>query len=177
MLTKGEIFLHGYISLGKTALQGQTSFVVDQMMVPFARLLVYSITHDGEVLTDNLNFYVEGLVNDRVSVGDFTLLCTGIILCMYPANERRRYCNAISHWLGAYAEWSPSITFSKSRVAAKWYSILSSELPGPYHKTSNKSRTLLGDKIVDNSDVVGASPVGAAPTTSSFSTEHLASMD
>ena len=32
------------------------------------------------------------------------------------------------------------------------------------------SRTLVGNKIVDNSDVVGASPVGAAPTTSSFST-------
>ena len=39
-----------------------------------------------------------------------------------------------------------------------------------YRKTSNISRTLLGNKIVDNSDVVGASPVGAAPTTSSFST-------
>ena len=37
-------------------------------------------------------------------------------------------------------------------------------------KTSNISRTLAGDKIVDNSYVVGASPVGAAPTTSSFST-------
>ena len=32
------------------------------------------------------------------------------------------------------------------------------------------SRTLVGNKIVDNSDVVRASPVGAAPTTSSFST-------
>ena len=39
-----------------------------------------------------------------------------------------------------------------------------------YHKTSNISRTLVGDTIVDKSDVVGASPVGAAPTTSSFST-------
>ena len=39
-----------------------------------------------------------------------------------------------------------------------------------YRKTSNISRTLLGNKIVDHSDVVGASPVGAAPTTSSFST-------
>ena len=36
-----------------------------------------------------------------------------------------------------------------------------------YRKTSNISRTLVGNKIVDNSDVVGASPVGAAPTTSS----------
>ena len=39
-----------------------------------------------------------------------------------------------------------------------------------YRKTSNISRTLVGNKIFDNSDVVGASPVGAAPTTSSFST-------
>ena len=46
-----------------------------------------------------------------------------------------------------------------------------------YRKTSNISRTLVGNKVVDNSDVVGASPVGAAPTTSSFSIQHLASMD
>ena len=39
-----------------------------------------------------------------------------------------------------------------------------------YRKTSNISRTLVGNKIVDNSDVVGASPVGAAPTTSLSST-------
>ena len=39
-----------------------------------------------------------------------------------------------------------------------------------YHKVSNIRRTLVGSKIVDHSDVVGASPVGAAPTASSFST-------
>ena len=39
-----------------------------------------------------------------------------------------------------------------------------------YRETSNKSCTLVGNKNVDNSDVVGASPVSAAPTTSSFST-------
>ena len=39
-----------------------------------------------------------------------------------------------------------------------------------YPQTSNKSRILVGNKIVDHPDVVGASPVGAAPTTSSFST-------
>ena len=39
-----------------------------------------------------------------------------------------------------------------------------------YHKTSNIRRTLVANKIVDRSDVVGASPVGAAPTTSSIST-------
>ena len=35
-----------------------------------------------------------------------------------------------------------------------------------YRQTSNISRTLAGNKIVDHSDVVGASPAGAAPTTS-----------
>ena len=30
--------------------------------------------------------------------------------------------------------------------------------------------SLVGIKIIDHSDVVGASPVGAAPTTYSFST-------
>ena len=39
-----------------------------------------------------------------------------------------------------------------------------------YHKSSDVSRTLVGNKFVDHSDVVGAAPVGTAPTTSSFST-------
>ena len=47
-----------------------------------------------------------------------------------------------------------------SLIAAQW----------PYGQTSNISGTIVGDKIVDHSDVVGASPVGAAPTTSSLST-------
>ena len=38
-----------------------------------------------------------------------------------------------------------------------------------YRQVSNISHTLVDNKIVDHSDVVGASPVGAAPTTSSFS--------
>ena len=39
-----------------------------------------------------------------------------------------------------------------------------------YRQVSNIRRILIGNNIVDHSDVVGASPVGAAPTTSSFST-------
>ena len=39
-----------------------------------------------------------------------------------------------------------------------------------YRQTYNIILTLVGNKIVDHSDGVGASPVGAAPTTSSFST-------
>ena len=39
-----------------------------------------------------------------------------------------------------------------------------------YRQTSDIRCTLVGKKIVDHSDVVGASPIGAAPTTSSLST-------
>ena len=39
------------------------------------------------------------------------------------------------------------------------------------------SHTLVDKKIVDYPDVVGASPTDDAPTTSSLSTWHLASMD
>ena len=38
-----------------------------------------------------------------------------------------------------------------------------------YRETSNISGALVGNKIVDYSDVVGASHVVAPPTTSSFS--------
>ena len=39
-----------------------------------------------------------------------------------------------------------------------------------YRQVSNIRRTLVRNKLVDHSDIVGASPVGAAPTTSSWST-------
>ena len=39
-----------------------------------------------------------------------------------------------------------------------------------YRKISNISRISVGNKIIDHSDIVGASPVGAVPTTSSFLT-------
>ena len=42
-----------------------------------------------------------------------------------------------------------------------------------YHQTFKLKCILVGNKIVDHSDVGG----GAAPTASSFSTQHLALMD
>ena len=45
-----------------------------------------------------------------------------------------------------------------------------------YRQVFNIRCTLAGNKFVDNSDVVGASPVGAAPTTSPFLTYYLASI-
>ena len=39
-----------------------------------------------------------------------------------------------------------------------------------YRQVSNIRGTLVGNKIVDHSDIVGAGPTGDAPTTSAFST-------
>ena len=39
-----------------------------------------------------------------------------------------------------------------------------------YHQTSNTSHSLVDNNLADQSDAIGASSVGAAPTTSSFST-------
>ena len=39
-----------------------------------------------------------------------------------------------------------------------------------YRQTSNISHILIGNRIFDHSDVVGALPAGAAPTTFSFAT-------
>ena len=38
-----------------------------------------------------------------------------------------------------------------------------------YRQVFNTRRALVGNSIVDHSDVVGAAPTGDAPTTSSFS--------
>ena len=58
-----------------------------------------------------------------------------------------------------YGKWCPSCrVLNVLMVAAE------------YRQVSNIRRTLAGYKIVHHSDGVGASPVGAAPTTSSFST-------
>ena len=52
-------------------------------------------------------------------------------------------------------------------VNCKWY----------YPQVSNIRHTLVGNEIADHPDIVEAWPVGAGPTTSSFLTWHLASMD
>ena len=46
-----------------------------------------------------------------------------------------------------------------------------------YCQISNLSCTLVGNKFIVHSDVVGASPVGALPAASTFSTYHVASVD
>ena len=54
--------------------------------------------------------------------------------------------------------------------AIKWIRYENTIMMFIYCQTSNIRHILVGNNIVDHSDVVGASPVSAAPTTSSFST-------
>ena len=48
--------------------------------------------------------------------------------------------------------------------------ILGAILYVKYCETSNVNHTLIGNKVIDYSDVVGALPVGTAPTTYTVST-------
>ena len=60
--------------------------------------------------------------------------------------------------------------YEKKIVADKLTGFILKKKKNEYRQFSNIRRSLVGNKIDDHSDVVGASPVGAAPTTSSFST-------
>ena len=59
--------------------------------------------------------------------------------------------------------------YQQYSIGYQFYRVKHTTHGGIYRQVSNIRRTLVGNKIVDHSDVVGASPVGAAPTTSSFS--------
>ena len=75
------------------------------------------------------------------------------------------------HGHNRLVNWTPC---SRMREQAKNYPIIKKF---NCHQSSNISHTIWGNKIGDHSDVGGASPVGAAPTTSSFSTKHMTSAD
>ena len=67
--------------------------------------------------------------------------------------------------------WSHCVmAFQNNQHLADFLSPVAPFTNTDYRQVSNIRRTLVGNQIVDHSDVVAASPVGAAPTTSSFST-------
>ena len=71
--------------------------------------------------------------------------------------------------MAGIAQW-PSVYVPFAQIAKKSCALLCEKDKHGYRQTTYISGTLTGNWIVDNSDVVGASPVGAAPTTFSFST-------
>ena len=74
----------------------------------------------------------------------------------------------------------PKCHTSRAKMSHKGQNVTQScynEQHCTYRQTSDKPRTLVSHKIVDHSDVVAAAPTDDAPTISSSSTKHLASMD
>ena len=67
------------------------------------------------------------------------------------------------------SQFVETIEMIRESISFELYSYFT-KITAAYRHVSNIRRTSEGNKIVDHSDVVGASPVGAAPTTSSFST-------
>ena len=126
----------------------------------------------------------------------YLIQCSSRARFLYFARSKLRLCSA-NHRAGYFSnlvcDW-PSTVWANyfSNLACDWLSSLSflrarnrkrtqihdtTSVTRPqlvnqsmYRQVSNISRTLEGNKIVDHSDVVGATPVGAAPSTSSFST-------
>ena len=87
--------------------------------------------------------------------------------------ERRQPPSADRNWLRHLAAPAGCRQEGKIFLARTVYTSAPTDIRvwrSYYRKTSNISLTLLDNKIVDNTDVVGAPPVGAAPTPSSFST-------
>ena len=81
----------------------------------------------------------------------------------------------MAEWLGHWTQqWAEEGVFEILRPVFETGLWLMKQFA---HQTSNIRCTLEGNKIVDDSDLVGTSPVGAAPVTSSFSTWYLTSMD
>ena len=44
------------------------SVALSRDMVPSARILVYCLLADGEILTDSLHFHVDGVLNNKVII-------------------------------------------------------------------------------------------------------------
>ena len=103
-----------------------------------------------------------------------------------------RYRMVFLIWFKGGGATSPQdVTHNSFRAFIPWKTLLSISTNGnrfnfntcntknnnTYRQPSNTTRNLVCNKIVDHSDVVGASSVDAAPITSSFSTSHLATSD
>ena len=90
----------------------------------------------------------------------------------YP-KQRQKHCFILTiiPWARAKMEETPSqitvVTFLFSTNPSN-YKV--SSINSLYNQTSTVRHTLVGNKIVDHSDVVGASAVSTAPIASSFST-------
>ena len=76
----------------------------------------------------------------------------------------------MSMWCIELEIWIVEQRLPPNATATNWTGGNALQYDKTYHQTSNIGRISVGNKFVDHSDIVGASPLGAAPTTSSCST-------
>ena len=106
-----------------------------------------------------------------------------LILMLYFDALVQERCNPIANALDLYFFLHQAIDLFLENIKIYLYlvlffntkvvmadGILLSWKTTTFRQASDISGTIAGNKIVDHSDVVGALPVGTAPTTSSFST-------
>ena len=92
--------------------------------------------------------------------------CCKLSTALFQYAQKRFYQTLLDSLMSS----AMTILDSLKRVHCVWSTTARGRQIGGYRQVSNIRCTLVANKIVDHSDAVGASPVGAAPTTSLFST-------
>ena len=87
-------------------------------------------------------------------------LLNWFLWCLYGCLEVPTDSKAMGNIMGQCSQM-----INHNHMGAHWFQI---KLDLDNADITIKPRMLVGNKIIDHSDVIGASPVGAAPTTSSF---------
>ena len=123
-------------------------------------------------MTLTLLYVIKTQDNNQISYFIVVNASYETMICNEWQSKLNNKCNSIDFNIPQDTSWDCTIRILQNIFLAIW-----NEISHYYRQVSNIRRTLLGNKFVDHSDVVGASPVGAAPTTSSFSTYRLASLD
>ena len=163
---------------------------VDWCHITYPKLCMYvsySSTCYGTINTALLSL-LQGLVIDHSHqthprsnleikvIPESNVTCSELLFIKYVADTRPTSVGQQKALLQKFEAFKRDYEAGQEELS-KIINTFSSRQRWVYRQVSNTKRTLVGYKIVDHSDVVGASPVGAAPTTSSFSTWHLASLD
>ena len=66
-MSKGKIVLHNNLQM--KSIQKTFSVALSRDMVPEAKIIVYVMLQDSEVLADSLQFHVDGLHANKVRLG------------------------------------------------------------------------------------------------------------
>ena len=130
------------------------------MRKSFIKVSVYFSDLQLEILTDQVKVTVADLIT---TVGAALALWSGITIVLLVELIELVIC---------------MIQNLQSRIYNVKPTTMESNIPDTqeekcneiYSQISNINRNITGETFVDHSEVVGASPVGAAPNTSSFST-------